>query len=120
MKLTIYNEGTRRLDNIKVRVDAPLNWQSTVVPDLISSLMPGKEEAINVKISPPLDVAVGEYEATIKTESFANNRKIDSDDKKIRIRVSANANVIGTAALILLLLAILGGVVWFGLRLSRR
>lgn len=120
MNLTIYNDGTRRLDDIKVRADAPLNWISSVVPDLISTLMPGKEEAVAVKITPPSDVSVGDYEATIKTESFANNRKVESEDKKIRIHVAASANVLGTTALVLLLVGILGGVVWFGVRLSRR
>jgi hypothetical protein len=120
MNLTIYNDGTRRLDNIKVRSDAPLNWISSVVPDLISSLLPGKEEIVSVKITPPPDVSVGDYEATIKTESYANNRKVESEDKKIRIHVAATANVLGTAALVLLLVGILAGVVVFGIRLSRR
>lgn len=120
MTLTIYNDGTRRLDNIKVRVDAPLNWQSSVAPDLISSLMPGKEEIVAVKLTPLTDIEVGDYEATIKTESFANNRRVESEDKKMRIHVSANANIFGTGALVLLLVGILGSVVWFGLRLSRR
>ena len=120
MTLTIYNDGTRRLDNIKVRVDAPPNWQSSAAPDLISSLMPGKEEIVAVKIFPPADIGVGDYEATIKTESFANNRRIESEDKKIRIHIGANADIFGTGALVLLLVGILGGVVWFGLRLSRR
>ena len=82
--------------------------------------MPGKEEAVTVKITPPSDVSVGDYEATLKTESFANNRKVESEDKKIRIHVAASANVFGTTALVLLLIGILGGVVWFGTRLSRR
>lgn len=120
MNLTIYNDGTRRLDNIKVRVDAPMNWLSSVVPDLVSSLMPGKEEAVVVKITPPQNVSIGDYETTIRTESFANNRKVETEDKKIRIHISARANFLGTAALILLLGGVLGGVVWFGVRLGRR
>lgn len=120
MNLTVYNDGTRRLDNIKVQVDAPLNWISAVSPDLVTTLAPGKEELVSVGISPPGDVNVGDYEATIKTESFASNRKVDSEDKKIRIHVASSANILGTAVLILLLVGILAGVVVFGVRLSRR
>jgi len=120
MNLTVYNDGTRRLDNIKVRADAPLNWVSSVVPDLIPSLLPGKEEMISVTINPPADVNVGDYEATIKTESFAANRKVESEDKKIRIHIAAGANILGTAILIMLLVGILVGVVVFGVRLSRK
>jgi len=120
MNLTVYNDGTRRLDNIKVQAESPLNWTSTILPDLVPSLLPGKEETIAVTIIPPSDVSVGDYETTIKTEAFASNRKVDSEDKKIRIHISSSANILGTASLILLLVGILVGVVVFGVRLSRR
>lgn len=120
MNLTAYNDGTRRLDNIKVRADVPLNWVPLVVPDLIPSLLPGKEEIISVTMAPPADVSVGDYEATIKTEAFASNRKVESEDKKIRIHIAASVNIFGTAVLILLLVGVLVGVVVFGVRLSRR
>jgi len=120
MSLTIYNDGTRRLDNIKVQTDVPLNWISSVVPDLIPSLMPGKEEIVAVTITPPADINVGDYEATIKTESFASNRKVESEDKKIRIHIASSSNIFGTAILIILLIGMLLGIVIFGVRLSRR
>lgn len=120
MNLTVYNDGTRRLDNIKVQVDAPLNWLPSVSPDLITALDPGKEEAVSVVIAPPADVNVGDYEATIKTESFASNRKVESEDKKIRIHIGSSASILGTGVLILLLVGVLAGVVIFGIRLSRR
>jgi hypothetical protein len=120
MNLTVYNDGTRRLDNIKVRVDVPLNWVATVVPDLVASLQPGKEEVIALEIKPAQDVSVGDYEATIKTESFADNRKVDTEDKKLRIHVGSSANVLGTVILVLLLIGVLTGVVVFGVKLSRK
>jgi uncharacterized membrane protein len=120
MNITIYNDGTRRLDNIKVKADVPLNWVSLASPDLIQSLLPGKEEIVAVTIAPPTDVSVGDYEATIKTESFASNRKVESEDKKVRIHIAAGANVFGTGLLILLLVGALGGIVYFGVRLSRK
>lgn len=120
INLTIYNEGTRRLDNIKVQADAPLNWIATISPDLIPSLLPGKEQIVGVTITPPTDVNVGDYEATIKTESFADNRKVESEDKKIRMHITSGTNVFGTVVLILLLVGVLVGIVVFGVRLSRR
>lgn len=120
MNLTIYNDGTRRLDNVKVRADVPLNWTSTVSPDLLASLMPGKESAVGVEIAPPSDVSVGDYEVTVKTESYASNRKVDSDDKKIRIHIAASANIFGTAFLLVVLLGVVAAVIVFGIKLSRR
>jgi hypothetical protein len=120
MTLTVVNDGTRRLDNIKVRAEAPLSWTSVVAPDLITSLLPGKEENIAVTVTPPSDVSVGDFETTLKTEAFASNRKVDSEDKKIRIHVSSSANILGTTALVLLLVGLLVAVVVFGVRLSKR
>jgi hypothetical protein len=120
MALTIHNEGTRRLDNVKVRADVPVNWSAVLSPDLLPALLPGKEATVTISISPPADVSVGDYEATVRTESFASNRKVDAEDKKIRVHVATGANVLGTAALVLLLVGLLTGVVVFGVRLSRR
>ena len=120
MSLNVYNDGTRRLDNIKVRVDAPFNWVASVSPDLIGVLLPGKEEQVSVTVAPPPDVSVGDYEATIKSESFASNRKVDSEDKKLRLHVAASTNLFGTLALIALLGGLLAGVVIVGLKMSRR
>jgi hypothetical protein len=120
MNLTVYNDGTRRLDNIKIRTDAPVNWVSTVTPDLLESLNPGKEAMVAVSLTPPLEIGVGDYEATIKTESYASNKKVDSEDKKIRMHVAASTNILGTTLLVLLLVGILTGVVVFGVRLSKK
>jgi len=120
MSLTVYNDGTRRLDNIKVRASVPVNWFSTVSPEIIPSLLPGREQTILLTIAPPVDVSIGDYEATIKTESSAGDRKVESEDKTVRIHVAAPANILGTALLILLLTGLLVGVVAFGIRLSRR
>jgi hypothetical protein len=120
MSLTVYNDGTRRLDNIKISTEGPLNWTSTITPDLVGSLPPGKEEQIQLTIKPAGDVNVGDYEVTLKTESFADNRRVQSDDKKIRVHVSSNTSVLGTSLLVLLLVGLLAGIVVFGVRLSRR
>lgn len=120
MDLNVYNDGTRRLDNIKVQVDAPLSWTSVVSPDIVSTLAPGKEEEIFVVVTPPGGVNVGEYEATVKTESFASNRKVESEDKKIRIHIVSNSDIFGTGILVLLLVGVIVGVVVFGVRLGRK
>jgi hypothetical protein len=119
-RLTVVNDGTRRLDNVKVRVDVPLNWLSTVVPDVIPALLPGKGEDVMITLTPPPDVNVGDYEAMIKTEAVANNRRVDSEDKRLRLHVAAPSGLGGTLALVALLMGILVGVVVFGIRLSRR
>ncbi len=120
MEVVVRNGGSRRLDNIKINTERPLGWETIVEPDVIRSLEPEKEEKVKIKIIPPKDGGVGAQEIKIKTEAMAENQKVDTEDKTIRIQVNAATSFIGTFALILLLLAFIGGIVWFGMKLSRK
>lgn len=120
MKVTIYNSGTRRLDNVKITCDNPLNWHSIIQPDLIKSLDPGKEQTVVISIIPPDDVSIGAQEFKIKTDAYVHNTRVESDDKTVRIQVEAKTPVIGTIFLILLLIGLILGVVVFGIKISKR
>ncbi|MEG1564580.1 MAG: NEW3 domain-containing protein [Bacteroides sp.] len=120
MDVKVRNGGTRRLDNVKLTTEKPLGWETTIVPDVISSLEPEKEATIRITIIPPADGGVGAQEVKIKTEAMADNRKVDTEDKTIRIQVNAATSIWGTLALILLLIGFIGGIVWFGIKLSKR
>lgn len=120
MKVKILNSGTRRLDNIRIYTDLPLNWRTEVSPDLISSLEQGKEEIVSIDFIPPEDVSVGDYEPKIRTECIALNRKVESEDKIVRIHISAKTNVLGITLLVMLLVGLLVGIVVFGIKLTRR
>lgn len=120
MEVTVRNGGSRRLDNIKISTEKPLGWETAVTPEIIRSLDPEKETTVQVVITPPADGGVGAQEVKIKTEAMADNRKVDTEDKTVRIQVNAATSVIGTVLLILLLVAFVGGIVWFGLKLSKR
>ncbi|MDR0682577.1 MAG: hypothetical protein LBG15_12135 [Dysgonamonadaceae bacterium] len=120
MDITVRNGGRRRLDNIKVNVEKPLGWQAVITPDVIKSLDPEKEETVHIRIIPPEDGGVGAQEVKIKTEAMADNRKVETEDKTVRIQVNAATSVVGTILLILLLIGLIGGIVWFGIKLSKR
>lgn len=118
--ITIRNTGTRRLDNIKLTTEYPLNWRVEVSPDIIPALEINRETPVKLRIVPPSDVQVGDYEVRIKTESFAYNRQVPSEDKIYRVSVKAQTNVWGTAALVGGLLLLVIGIVIFGVKLTRR
>ena len=120
MKVTIKNSGTRKLNNIRVFADLPMNWRGEIRPDLIASLEQNKEELVAIKLIPPADVAVGDYEPKIRTECRADNRKVESEDKIVRVHVGSRTNIIGIGVLILLLVGLLVGIVVFGIKLTRR
>jgi uncharacterized membrane protein len=120
MDITVRNGGRRRLDNIKISVEKPLEWQAVITPDIIKSLDPEKETTVQIRIIPPKDGGVGAQEVKIKTEAMADNRKVETEDKTVRIQVNAATSVFGTIALILVLLGLIGGVIWFGMKLSKK
>ena len=120
MNITVRNAGTRRLDNIKITTDYPLGWKTTISPNLIRTLDPEKETTVHIAITPPKDSGIGAQEVKIKTEALADNRKVETEDKTIRIQVNAKTSVFGTVMLLLALIGIIVGLVWFGIKLSRR
>jgi len=120
MEVRVKNAGTRRLDNIRIYTDLPLNWRSEIKPDLIASLDQGKEEIVAIDFIPSEDASVGDFEPKIRTECVADNRRVESEDKIVRIHISAKANVLGITLLVIFLVGLLVGIVVFGIKLTRR
>ncbi|MCD8185136.1 MAG: NEW3 domain-containing protein [Rikenellaceae bacterium] len=120
MEMRVRNGGSRRLDNIKVTAEKPLGWDVVIEPELIRSLDPEKEEVVTVTVLPPTKGVVGAQEVRIKTEAMAYNVKVETEDKVVRIQVKAAKSVLGIIVLIAALLGVLLGIVWFGMKLSRK
>jgi hypothetical protein len=120
MDVTIRNTGTRRLNNVRVFCDLPLNWRVEITPDLVATLEQNKDEVVKIRFLPPDGVSVGDYEPKIRTDAIADNRRVESEDKIVRIHITSKANVLGIGALVLLLVGLLVGIVVFGIKLTRR
>ncbi|HJO12760.1 MAG: NEW3 domain-containing protein [Gammaproteobacteria bacterium] len=118
--LEVVNEGTRRLDNVEVEVDSPFNWIERVEPELISTLEINQEGRIEVFITPPADIVPGRYEARVSTTSLTDDLPIRGEDKTITIQIAQQANVYGTLIILGLIIALVLGIVIFGIKLSRR
>lgn len=118
--MDVVNEGSRRLDNIEVNADVPLNWTKSIEPRVITSLGPGEERRVQVSFGTPRDVSVGRYEMRIRTASLSDNTPVNAEDKTVTVEVQAEANILGTVLLILLILGLVAGMVVFGVRLSRK
>jgi hypothetical protein len=118
--MVMRNTGTRRLDNTKIAAEAPINWRVDVTPNIVAALDINRETPIRVRIVPPPDVPVGDYEVRLKSESFAYNRQVPSEDKIYRVSVKARTNLWATLGFMALVAAILAGVVWGGMKLTKR
>jgi len=79
-----------------------------------------REQAVKLRIIPPPDVPVGDYEVRLKTESYAYGRRVPSEDKIYRVSVKAQTNLWATLGLVGGLLGLVIGIVIFGIKLTRR
>lgn len=118
--LEIVNEGTRRLDNVEVEVEAPFNWDKQVEPTVISTLDINEEGRVELFITPPADITPGRYEVRVRTTSLSDDLPIRGEDKTITVQILQQANVYGTLAILLLIIGLVLGIVVFGIKLSRR
>jgi len=118
--IELVNDGTRSLNNVEIDVDLPLNWTHSVDPKNIDRLNVSEEKRTLVSIIPSPDVAVGRYEVRVSTTSLSDDQPIAGEDKTITVEIQAETNVLGTIIIILLILCLIGGMMVFGIKLSRR
>jgi hypothetical protein len=87
---------------------------------VIQTLEIGQDKPMQLTFIPPDNIAEGKYDIRLRTTGMSNNQPITGEDKTVTVEVRAEANVFGTALIVLLLLGIVGGMVVFGVRLSRK
>jgi hypothetical protein len=120
MSVDVVNEGTRRLDNVELKIDPPLNWTKDVQPAVVPTLGIGEERRVDVAITPSPDVSVGRYEIRLRTSALSDNHPVNAEDKTATVEIAAGANVVGTVLLVLLIVSLAGGIVVFGIKLTRK
>jgi len=118
--IDLYNEGSHRIDNIEITIDLPLNWTKEPSSPVVPSLEIAQESRVNLKFIPPADIAPGKYDIRLRTSGMSNNQPVNGEDKTFTVEVRAETNIFGSAVVVLLLLGVVGGMVIFGVRLSRR
>ncbi len=118
--IEVINEGTRRLDNVELEIDAPFDWIEQINPELISTLEINEEARIQLLITPPADIIPGRYEVRVTTTSLTDDLPIRGEDKTITVQIAQQANVYGTLIILLLTVGLVLGIIAFGIRLSRR
>ena len=120
VNIDIVNEGSRRLDNVEIKADPPINWTKNIDPQVIPSLNIGEEHRVRLQFTPPRDASVGRYEIRVQTTSLSDNQPVQGEDKTITVEIQAEANILGTALIVLLILGLVAGMVVFGIRLSKK
>jgi len=120
IKADLHNDGTLTLFNIAPEISPPLGWTAEVLPKLIEKLSPDDKQAIQIHLTPGEDVGVGEYEAQIEARGQSGSEVVEALEKRLKIRISAKTNITATLILVLGLVALISGIVFMGVKLSRR
>ena len=120
IKADLHNDGTLTLFNIVPEISPPLGWTAEVLPKLIDELSPDDKQSIQIHLSPGQDVGVGEYEAQIEARGQSGSEVVEALEKRLKIRISAKTNITATLILVLGLVVLITGIVFMGVKLSRR
>ncbi|KAA3633060.1 MAG: hypothetical protein DWP97_09905, partial [Calditrichaeota bacterium] len=118
--LNLFNEGSHRLDNIEFKVDLPLNWSKQINPESVSKLDVGLEEKVLLSIDPPDDIAAGKYNIRVRFTAMSNGQPVTTEDKTITVEIKTKTSIFGTVMILLLIGLLIGGIVYYGMRLSKR
>lgn len=120
MYIDVINEGSRRMDNIRIETDMPLNWAKDIQPSIIESLEINEEKRIRLTFTPSSDASTGKYEVRVNISGMSDNQPVVSDSKTVSVEIKSETNVFGIAVLMILVVGLVGGIVYYGVRLSRR
>lgn len=119
-RLEVVNEGTRRLDSVEVKLDAPPGWERVAEPALLPALAVGEERPVEIRVRPAPGTASGRYEVRVRTTALSDNQPVTGEDKTLTVEIRPEGNTLATVLLLILLVGVVGGIVVLGIRLSRR
>ncbi len=120
MSIEAVNEGSHRLDNIELKIDLPLNWSKEISPTSISSLEIGEDKRFNLIFTPPENISVGKYQLRLRTSAMSGNQPVNGEDKTVTIAIQTGTDLLAVIIIAFLIIGLVGGIVVFGIRLSRR
>jgi hypothetical protein len=120
LAFVVKNIGTRALYNVRLVVEKPDNWIAAGPADVIAVLDPDMETSRHLAFTVPDDAGVGDFEVRVRAESRVQDRIVAAPDKTFRIHVASGSYLYGTIIIMLLLSGLVVGIIFYGVRLSRR
>ncbi len=114
------NYGTLTLFHIIPELTLPLDWTATISPDTIEKLAPNEKTRVRIHLTPGPDVGVGQYEIVIKAKGQSGGEQVEALERRFNLRVNARTNITATLILVVGLVVLITGIVFVGVRLSRR
>jgi len=115
------NDGTLTLFNVTPEITSqPLNWTAHVDPNLIEKLGPDEKKRVTIHLVPPAGEGVGEYQAEFEARGQSGSEVIEAAYKRLTVKINAKTNMMATLSLVVGLVVLISGIVFMGVKLSRR
>jgi hypothetical protein len=116
----LHNDGSLSLFDIIPEITSPIGWTAEVSPKSIKRLLPAEKLRIQIHLRSSDDVDVGEYESILEARGQSGGEVVEALERRLKIRVSAKVSMMTTLMLIGGLVVVVGGIVFVGVKLSRR
>ncbi len=116
----VHNKGTLAVFNTRFRVDPPYEWNYEVIPDVVDRLDPGQRENIVLRLIPPRDVGVGDYDVRLAAEGEVGNEPVESIEKNVTVRVEARTHLLLNMIVVVIVMALILGIAVTSVRMTRR
>jgi hypothetical protein len=120
MEFTLRNTGSRLVSGVRLAADLLPDWRAAFAPELVQTVPIDGEVRVKLVLVPPRDIPVGDYDVKVRTVALSADRQVETEDKTVRVHVTQPAGWAGTVFLVVLLVGLVAGMVWFGLRLTKR
>lgn len=75
---------------------------------------------MKLQFVPPENLGVEDYEMQIQSRAPADNRPVETQDKTVRVPVSARTNLPLSGILVLSVIGMVVCNVWYGVKMTRR
>jgi uncharacterized membrane protein len=114
LPVTLTNNGTADIANVKLTGSGPGGWDITFDQETVASVAAGQTVTVNAQIKPSGDAIAGDYNVTIS----ATGEPSATDSMEIRYTVETSIlwGIVGLA----LIVAVVAGVWWVFQRYGRR
>ena len=120
VKFNIMNSGTLVLRRVTPKLDLPLEWEGEVVPAEMEMINGGEKTLFRAELTPPPDVAVGDYTVKMQAEGHTGVEIVEAVDKNLTVRVAAESSITGTVILVSVLIVLVIGIAVASIKISRR
>lgn len=117
--IKIKNEGMKDITDIDFDLFLPPGWEYQMKPEKLEKLTVSEEEKIELTLIPDKNTLSGIYQVKLKSSGKNVNKIVRTSDYELKIEINNKTNLLMTITLIVLALALIMGLIYILLKISK-